>query len=436
MERRTDSVRHGSAAQLNQESPMHGRRIRQAHPLVPTLMLLAAALNGCDDIVFVPDGGGSPGDVVVTDVPVQDDGLVAAGDGIIAFGNDSGGVSYIVVGEDIEIPIPGDFFGDAVYCAGSKIVLVADGPELEVNVYDTLTETLTPIPDTDVFDISPGSYLENDYIAVEGDFVAFIDRNGGNPVLKVVDVGPDIPWVTCFTFPFLSPQSVEIDHVAGQVVVLDDNESFVIFALTDDPDAIPNVFDLAASDGLTIDTLPKPKTDGGVIIFRDFDSGDIVLLDTSVGVPSFLLENPWADFGVSNLDIRGGLFAYFVDRPGEEDADPFQGSRVVVGDVFDPDVLTPGDGFDLGDGVPAGFGRSVAIAPDGSAVYLAGRMGQSPGGGVNEPSILQSDLGDGFDAEFDEFGDFVAASDVSVSSTAIAFKVDAGGSSWLGYIEP
>ena len=56
-------------------------------------------------------------------------------------------------------------------------------------MFDTSNNTISEIAGSDVFDISPGSNLENAYLAVDGNLVAYINRGGPNGVeLAVADI--------------------------------------------------------------------------------------------------------------------------------------------------------------------------------------------------------------------------------------------------------
>lgn len=381
----------------------------------------------------------------ITDIAIQKDGMVAAGDRIVAFGSTPGGtvgVSYVNVPDNTPIPITGDFRGDAVYCAGKKVVLISSGATRGVSIFNTTTSMLEAIPDTNVFDISPGAAMENDYIAVSGNLVAILHRdpNLTNKVLKVIDVSTTPATVRTFTRVLTNALAVEIDAATNRAVVLEDNIQFAVFELAGELDQIPNSFNIQAMASLAASSTPKFKFGSNLILFRENNTGVIRTLSAATGLLSVLLVNPIATDPTFNFDNEGGRFAYFLQRLGQDDVDLTQnqqGNRVAVGLASNLAQLTPGGGGDLGNGARAGFGRSVAIAPDGSAVYVAGRFGQSTGGGVNLPSFLQVNTGSGFVLLGDADDPAVEAADPSVSANTVAFKVATeDGGATLGWFLP
>jgi len=372
---------------------------------------------------------------IITNIDLQKDGLVSAGNGIIAFGNDSGGVSYIQVGSNTVTDIPGSFRPDAVFCTGRKIILVADGATNAISVYDTTNGSLTAVPNTDVFDIAPGSNLEHQWIDVDADLCAILHFDGTGVVLKLIDVIGAVPVVTTYTTNLISPHSVDIDGVAGFIVVMEDNQYATVFDLLEPANQTPQTYDILTDAGITISNFPNTLTGNEKVIFPS--NGDSVkLLTLSDGTLDDLI-GPSAGAGTTHFEIRAGLFTYFLNRSGQGDFDGSNGYRLLIGDVADPNTFETGTGVDLGAGILEGFGHSSSIAPDGLTVYLAGRFGQSSGGGVNEPTALQCySLSDGWDVFTDSSGDPVYAADVVSSANVVAFKVAEGAGAVLGYYVP
>jgi len=387
-----------------------------------------------------PGNGPGPGPglgkvAIITNIGLAKDGLVSAGNGIIAFGNDSGGVSYINVGSTTINDIPGSFRPDAVFCAGRKVVLVSDAATNSLSVYDTTNDSLVNVPDTDVFDINPGSFLEHQFIDVDGSLVTILHRGLVNTELKLIDVSGAVPVVTTYTTILMAPHNVDLDAINGQIVVMEDNEFVTIFDISLPASQTPTTFDILNDAGIPVSFFPNTLIGSNKVLFPSTDES-VHLLSLNDGSLDEL-TGPSADGGTTHFETRGGLYVYFLNRSGQGDFDGLSGYRMIVGDMVDPTVFELGTGVDLGSGILEGFGHSSAIDPSGETVYLAGRFGQSSGGGVNEPTALQCfNIDDGWDVFTDSNGDAVFAADPSASTSVVAFKVEDGAGAVLGYYIP
>ena len=381
-----------------------------------------AAFAGCQ--TGTPGVPGNPvtGVAVVTGVPVQRDGLVSVGDGIIAFGTTGGGVAYYRPGDGAATTIPGSFRGDAVYCCGTKVILVSTGPVNQVSVYDTTTGSTTAVPDTDVWDISPGARLENDNIAVDGNLVAVLHRGPAGKELKLIDVSGAAPAVTAFQQILNNAISVDVSVADNAVVVMEDNQFISVFAADGDENAIPQQADITTDAAVTIASAPKAKIGGGIVIFEESGTSIVFALRLSNGTIDSVDVKPAANTGSTRLECRGDRFAYFLNR-NATDSDASQGSRHALAATNSLMGVSIGTGGLLGGGAKGGFGRSLALTNSAFRMYLAGRLGQSPGGGVNEPSYLQSSTGAGFFLLKDADDNSVLAADVVANDTLAAFKV-------------
>lgn len=363
--------------------------------------------------------------VIVTDIGIQKDGFVAAGDSIMAFGSTPGGlsgVSFLRTGEATATTI-GDFRGDAVYCAGKKVVVVANNDPKRISVFDTTTNSLVEAPNSDVFDIAPGGNMENAYLAVNGNLVAYLNRAGPNGAeVAVADISGATPAVKSFAAQLISPSNIDVDGATGDIALMENNQYITIFSATADPNTPPTRIDVQALAGVSIAYQPKIRISGGHVLFADFNKNDVYLCDVATQTITRLALNPTASFGTHQLAIGGGAFAYALDRD-TNDLDSTQGTRIAIGSVADPGAIFAGSGADLGGGVLAGFGHSIAIQPNGAAAYIAGRLGQSPGGGVNDPSALQANFGEGFQLLTTGNASPVQAAEVSATNSVVAFKV-------------
>lgn len=383
-----------------------------------------------------PGPGPGPGKVaIITNIGLTKDGLVSAGNGIIAFGNDSGGVSYINVGSNVINDIPGNFRPDAVFCAGRKVILIADGAAYSVSVHDTTTGVTVNVPDTDVFDVNPGSFLEHQYIDVDGNLCAILHRGPVNTELKLIDVSGANPVVTTYATTLVAPHNVDLDAVNGHIVVMEDNELVTIFDISLPANQTPTTFDIQQDAGIPVAFFPNTLVGSEKVLFPS-SNNSVKLLSLSDGTLDDL-TGPSANGGTTHFEIRSGLYVYFLNRSGQGDFSGTSGYRAIIGDTVDPTVFELGTGVSLGAGILEGFGHSSAIDPLGETVYLAGRFGQSSGGGVNEPTALQCfNIDDGWDVFTDSKGDPVYAADVSASASVVAFKVEKGAGAVLGYYVP
>ena len=389
--------------------------------------------------VSVWSGSGCPSGpgpiATITNIAVQKDGFVSAGDGIIAYGKSSGGVAWLNVSTGVKTDIAGSFPGDAIYCSGKKIVLVADGAANSVSIHDTTTGTTTAVPNTDVFDIAPGSLLENQYIAVDNQFCAILHRGTNSTELKLIDFAGSTPAVKTYTAALLAPNSVDIDGVNGQIVVMEDNRYLSIFETTAAANANPTTYDLQTDAGTNIAYFPNTRISGGFIMFPDFNTRAARLVRIADGTLFTPTENPTTS-DLTQFTMRGGAFIYYLNRPAQDDFESGNGYRSALGFLSAPTTITVGPGTNLGGGIRAGFGLSAAILEDGSAAFLAGRFGQSSGGGVNDPTALQGNFGQGYELITDSQGNAISAGDVSASNNVVAFKVENGAGALLGYHLP
>lgn len=402
------------------------------------------ALSGCA-LLFASMGsscpnGPGPGPgldkvAVITNIRLAKDGLVSAGNGIIAFGNNSGGVSYINVGSNTVNNVPGSFRPDAVFCAGRKIILVSDAATNSISVYDTTNGSIVTVPNTDVFDINPGSFLEHQWIDVDGSLCAILHRGLVNTELKLIDVNGAVPVVTTYTTTLIAPHNVDLDAVNGYIVVMEDNEFISIFDISLPDDQTPTTFDIQGDAGIPVSFFPNTLVGSNKVLFPSSNSS-VKLLSLDDGSLDDL-TGPSANGGTTHFETKEGLYVYFLNRSGQADFNTTSGYRMIIGDMADPTVFELGTGIDLGSGILEGFGHSSAIAPGGETIYLAGRFGQSSGGGVNDPTALQCfNLDDGWDVFTDSSGDPVYAADVSASTSVVAFKVADGTGAVLGYYVP
>lgn len=381
-----------------------------------------SAIAGCQ--TGTPGVPGNPitGVAVVTGVAVQRDGLVSVGDGIIAFGTTAGSVAYYRPGDGAATTIPGSFRGDAVYCSGEKVILVSTGPVNQVSVYDTTTGSTAAVPDTDVWDISPGARLENDNIAVNGNLVAILHRGIAGKELKLIDVSAAVPAVTAFQHVLNNAISVDVSAADNAVVVMEDNQFISVFAADGGAGAVPVQTDITTEAGVTIASAPKAKISGDIVIFEESGTSIVHALRLSNGVIDAVDVKPAASTGSTRLECRAQRFGYFLNR-NATDTDASQGSRVALAATNSLQGQFIGTGGLIGGGAKSGFGRSLALTDSPYRMYLAGRLGQSPAGGVNEPSYLQSSTGGGFFLLEDADENRVLAADVVAHDTLAAFKV-------------
>lgn len=398
--------------------------------------LCIAAFTGCE--TGTPGVTGKPviGVAVETGIPVQRDGLVSVGDGLIAFGRPEGGAAYYRPGDSAATTIAGDFRGDSVYCCGRKVILVAAGPVNQVSVFDTETGSLTAVAETDVWAISPGTRLENDAIAVDGNLVAILHRGPAGKELKLINVTGAAPVVTAYEHVLNHAVSVDVSAADNAVVVMEDNRYLTVFAADGDAGDAPEQTDISADAGVTIASAPKAKIGGDIVIFEEAGTSIVHALRLSNGMIDAVDVKPAASTGSTRLETRADRFGYFLNR-NATDTDAAEGSRVALAATNSLLGNSIGTGGLIGGGAKSGFGRSLALTNSAFRMYLAGRLGQSPAGEVLEPSYLQSSTGAGFFLLKDADDNAIRAADVVANDALAAFKVvTESGDVRLGYFMP
>lgn len=372
---------------------------------------------------------------VVTAIAVDPAGMVAAGDGIIAFGKNPG-AAYMRLGETTATTIQGNWYNDAVYCVGKRVILVAKtsgGPNI-VHVFDTRTGVLTPVVNTDVYEVGLGAPAEQDNIVADNNLVAILHRSATGKVLKVIDVSGPVPAVTTFTAALINPGQLAVDSLRAQVAVMEDDRYITVFPSGGPADVSPQRTDLHGNPAIA--SHPHIKIGNGKVIFQALSSNSVYLLDIATATKTLLPLSGTVNKTMNCL-LKNGRFAYFLDREGESgDASPTFGNRLVFGPTKEPGALQIGSGAVIGNNQgQSGFGFTTAVLADGSTICLAGRM-CSCAGGIARYSVLQVSTGAEFKPLTPADSSLIMATDLTSSNDLIVFKVEnPTGGAWLGYIQ-
>jgi len=371
--------------------------------------------------------------VVNTGIQMRADKRILAGDDIIAFGTGGfSGVDYMIpsAGDTAGrgIPMGDTFVANGFAVAGKHIALQSN---FEVTIYDTATDTSTPIGQNEIRPTNtPVDQYDAGHIQGEGDFFIFRSDSSTDDGLfvKVVDVSGDTPSVISFTnnpgTSAFGVTHVMVDSDTRTAVAVAD-DTFLVYDI-DDPAAAPAEFPIP--DGIS-DTVPH--LDGDFIIFEDnLAFGNACILQISTGTITVLTENPSA----GQLAIGGDFFGYFLNRDASDSLG--NASRSAGGPLsgIPGAMVAPAENFI--DGSTAnngafGYGQTMGITKNGSRWFIAGATD------IGDGEYLQVSYGGAFSlfadpTDQDAFG--CRATDVSISSNTVAFKAENGPDTVVGYM--
>jgi hypothetical protein len=364
--------------------------------------------------------------LTLTSANARMDAGLAVGDDIIAWATGSiKGVSWMRVGEDTEHTLPGgqDFHSKHFFVCGKKIVMLRGA---QVVVFDTETETLSEIPETEVSVAK--SFLDNykgNKIAADGFLVATLSdpkKVDDRVIAKVVDVSGPAPRVIALKNTELAVgdiDSIAVDAATGKVA-MGSNRSSALFVADVAPRAVFERLDLSSIDGYGRDATPMLK--GGWLTYFD-DSGSkpklrLIELATkrtqtlpAIGKSYRCYAVTASKLAFATTESRGSEYAIAIGAPGQRAGYP------------------EGAGTSLaGTSAMVGYGSSVAIA--GNLVFIAGQ-GKS---GVGSGEFLQVSDGTGWKTILGSDGKPLPAVDVVASGRLVAFKTGKRNDTKVGYM--
>ena len=327
------------------------------------------------------EGEGEDGVSVIavsTKIEMHQQGLIKAGDDVIAYGYGGfNGVDYIIPSEfetdDTGLGIPGGdgFQAGNFEVAGKKIALVSN---FLVTIFDTETLTSTEIPETDVrLYNSPSGQREQGTLQADGNLIIVRNDFGdtGNHA-AVIDVSGATPVVTGLASPTGDNEINSLGHAVvdadARVAVGTAMDTFVVWDL-DNPTAEPLSYSFEGGIG---DALMQ--IEGDFVLFHD-SSGLISALNHTDGM--FTSDSEAG----AEVARNGGSFLYFLDR----DANDSNGGdlRSAIGSIAtDADIATFNEAGDAADanfidgsttnnGV-RGWGQMGAITDDGDLFFISG----------------------------------------------------------------
>jgi hypothetical protein len=390
------------------------------------------------------NGGGGSIDslrVVLTRVTPSETGDIRVGDDVIAVGTgNESGVQYIIPSRGDLDPISlsnFETFQASGFAVTQKWIIVRnfDG---DVSVFDSDAESLSTFAEAELA-LAAGAAAPNfpEFFTDGALAVTFADPTkvtDGQPV-KLIDLATSPPTVLSFPDPPVTPVANRTSEI-WQAAVDADAERFVV-QVTDfiivynanDPNAEPQVWDLTAIGGVTVQQ--EIRLDGDWLIYQAHEqSGNgrwlTRLLNITNGVSLLISENPSRP---RPLALQGSSFGYFA-HVSDDDVSTNDTARSVFGSIQGDaanvtqlnDARTP-LGSDPDDGILA-YGCSVAITPDARFRFVAGC------GTVAIAEYLYASNGGAFrvipdQADLDPAGLGTPASNVVASDTLVAFRTSA-----------
>ena len=362
---------------------------------------------------------------VVSDVKTRSDTTIRAGDDLIVFGTDyPSGVSYMHIGDTKPRSIPyGETFSSKVFqVCGRKIVLVNKNT---VAVYDTKTENLVRIPESDIFlsDVRGGLHTSNlinsdGYLVVTVNDVSKVtDRTS----IKLIDVSGENPHVVSVKnagYSHRDVSSVAVDASQGLVAVSSRQQRSIYVAKAA---RLANQlqFELDEYKGISDDQIFIGEN---AIVYADTED-KLRILPLDGGHPVALTDE---GMGASS---NGFFFAHgrvaIATRNHYGSRFPF-----AISDIPNSPTLLKETGTKI-KGTSGGLGMAgiAAIAPD-KTVFLAG----TDSIGVGEHLQVLDQEKSVWLPVANENGEVLNASDVSASKRLIAFKsADQDGRTTVGY---
>lgn len=358
-------------------------------------------------------------ELTVTSVATRMDSGIAVGPDIIAFGTGSNtGVSWLKVGEESERTIPGGQEASASLFAvcGSKIVLTKRN---QVLVYDTTTESMTTIPEEDIYlwRTSGGQYAAN-FFRADGHLVATLNnptKVSDRAQVKVIDVSGPEPRIIALHGPDFPPgdiNSVAVDAKSGRVAFGSQKQQGIFHAPVA-PGAPFTKVDLAAYD--SFGRSCQLVLDGSRALYFDAAGAQklrLVDLDKNqIGVGGQLLNER------RYYDIRDGVLGFASDQSRGS------GAAVAVGRFGEQLAFPPGTGED-----DFGLGQSVAVSEKG-LVFVAG----DGKGGVGSGEVLYVTDGTAWRPVAGPDGAAIPAVDVVAGPSVIAFKTGKANNTRVAY---
>jgi len=361
--------------------------------------------------------------LAVTDIETRNDTGIAAGEDLIVFGTGfPTGVKYMKVGETQAREIPGgETYNAKVFgVCGTKIVLVK---KTQVVIFDTTTQKLSAIPESEVSLYNVGSEL----LATNGFLVGTANRAtavADRTIIKVIDVSGDEPRIIPIkngNYVDSDVTSLSIDAKRG-VIAVSSRSRKLILAAKISPMANQHAFDMTDYRGVGPQQIFIERD---CVTYADED-WKVRLLDLNKGTPIAITDQAFPRAG-NGFFVRKGRLA--VATTAEKVGARY---RFAIGDLPASPRITTDTGTPIA-GTSGGLGMAgcAAVAID-KTVFIAGTPGDSIG--VGEYLQLLDDENGKWIPVVGGDGKAIAASDVTTSMGLLAFKsFTSRGKTVIGY---
>ena len=290
-----------------------------------------------------------------------------------------------------------------------------------VLIFDTESEKLTVIPESDIFlyDVRSNLLDASGYlVATVNKATAVTDR----AIIKVIDISGDVPQIISIKnagYNDRQVSSVSVDAKHGHVAISSLEKKWIAAAKVA-PLANQHVFDLTDYRGVLGSQI---FIEGDWVTYADAD-WKVRLLDLRKGVPKAITDQALPSSNRSFI-VRKGRLAVMTsdDKVGSR-------YRYALADLAEMPQTAPGTGTPIERTSGAlGMGGSAAIAID-KTVFIAGTHGDGIGVGEHLQRLGEN----GWAPITGTDGKVIAASDVTTSMGFLAFKaLTDEGRTVLGY---
>jgi hypothetical protein len=388
-------------------------------------------------------GAGLP-DLTLSGIRVHVQARIEVGDDVVLFTSAEadgtpGPAQYVIPSQGDttarEISTPDLFDNNSFKVAGKKLILFDDAAATDrdfgVTVYDTQTQSLSPIPLADIRVASiPVSNFGPGFIDVDGGLIATINDTGslgadGDELIRVIDVGSAEPQVIKFS---VNPEN---DNLATPDQVCVSAESRLVVAARfvtrtfyvydiDDPTAAPT--EIEVDDMRAFDT--QFDLTGNTLLFTAREGNEVFayLLDVlDPAADPVKLETPRG--GADRVRFLANLYAFQTN------------GGAAIGTLSDTTPATPPAGSNTGTGgtIAIGYLDNNTGVDNDTPIWFTGIQDNIPS---NDP--IEYSLGDGNWNELEDDdtpGDVLTAGDVhtDLAGKYLAFKYEVDDDQYLGY---
>ncbi len=374
---------------------------------------------------------------VATNISVHVQAAIKAGSDLVVYGTGGAtGVDYIrpSQGDAAGRGIPqGDTYDSRNFAVAGRNVFLTDN-SFQLTVFNVDTQSSTTIPANQIrLNSLPAGQYDVGRIHADGNLcVAICDQTQvtDGHMLKVVDVTSGTPTVVALTqSPVATAGEIQQAVVHGDTrqVVVSAGGNFYLFDI-DSPTDLPLLM-AGAIDGVA--NMPI-AFDGQRVFYHDgANMPNAVVFD--IAANENVTMNPNRAAGLFTL--RNGTFGYFLadnsiggqlrSALGAFGSGPIAGTTVTTATTGA--LISSGSTNNGG----IGYGQTIAVTPNGSRWFIAGRESISAG------EFLQTSTGGTFTIVPDPNGTNALgcpASDVDCSNNTVAFKYGTANTTFVAYM--